>query len=351
MMHGTQPISITPLEPGDHDRWDAFVMAHEAGSFFHLSGWQQVISQAFGHETHYLMAQSGGQVRAVLPLVHIKSALFGDSLVSTAFCVEGGPLWSDPGALAALDAAAVALAEKLAVGHLEYRLITPLHALDDRWESQSDLYVRFRKSFTMDADENLKMIPRKQRAMVRKGIKCGLSGVTTDDPDALHAVYAESVRNLGTPVFSKRYFRLLKQIFGDRCELLLIKQGDETISGVLSFRFRNEILPYYGGGTAKARDLAANDFMYWETLRRAVERGETVFDFGRSKCGTGSYDFKKHWGFEPQPLSYEYRLIRAAAVPSNNPLNPKYRLAIALWQRLPLWAANRIGPYLSRSLG
>jgi len=119
----------------------------------------------------------------------------------------------------------------------------------------------------------------------------------------------------------------------------------------MSFYFRDEVLPYYGGGTELAREVAGNDFMYWEVMRRACERGLRVFDYGRSKRGTGSFDFKKNWGFEPQPLHYEYRLVRGKRVPEHNPLNPRYRLLIKLWQRLPLALANRIGPHIVKNLG
>ena len=123
------------------------------------------------------------------------------------------------------------------------------------------------------------------------------------------------------------------------------------VSGVMSFYFRDEVLPYYAGDTVAARDLAANDFKYWELMRRACERGVRVFDYGRSKLGTGSYDFKKNWGFEPAPLPYEFRLLRRKAVPQNNPLNPKFRTLIAIWRRLPLPVANALGPRIVRNLG
>src|SRR5678816_1816080 len=108
----------------------------------------------------------------------------------------------------------------------------------------------------------------------------------------------------------------------------------------MSFYFRDEVLPYYGGGTAASRSVAGNDFLYWDLMRRAAERGVRVFDFGRSKRETGSFHFKRHWGFEPEPLFYEVRLIRSTSVPDVNPLNPKYRLFIEAWKRLPLAVSN-----------
>jgi FemAB-related protein (PEP-CTERM system-associated) len=131
----------------------------------------------------------------------------------------------------------------------------------------------------------------------------------------------------------------------------VIDSGGRPVSSVLSFYFRDQVLPYYAGDTERARDLAANDFKYWEVMRRAAERGIKVFDYGRSKIGTGSYDFKRHWGFSASPLAYEYLLLERDSVPQNNPLNPKYRAAIALWRRLPRSVANALGPHIVRNLG
>jgi FemAB-related protein (PEP-CTERM system-associated) len=195
-------------------------------------------------------------------------------------------------------------------------------------------------------------IPRKQRAMVRKGIKNGLASVLESSADRFFALYSDNVHRHGTPPFPRRYFARLKEVFGDDCEILVVTDRDgQPVSGVLSFYFRNEVLPFYAGDMKVARDLAANDFKYWELMRRACERGVAIFDFGRSKQGSGSFDFKKNWGFEPTPLCYEYCLLKRDSVPQNNPLNPKYRAFIALWRRLPRRVANALGPMIVRNLG
>jgi FemAB-related protein (PEP-CTERM system-associated) len=160
------------------------------------------------------------------------------------------------------------------------------------------------------------------------------------------------VRRHGTPALPKRYFDSLLDEFGKDCEVLTVVDDTGTpVSSVLSFYFRDEVLPYYAGDAVRARELAANDFKYWELMRRACARGLKVFDYGRSKVGAGSYAFKKNWGFEPAPLHYEYRLYKRDAIPQNNPNNPKYKLMIAAWRRLPLWVANRLGPAIVRNLG
>jgi len=150
----------------------------------------------------------------------------------------------------------------------------------------------------------------------------------------------------------KRYFQALRDEFGNDCEVLTVSAPDgRPLSSVLSFYFRDEVLPYYAGDDLAARDLAANDFKYWELMRRACARGVKLFDYGRSKQGTGPYAFKKNWGFEPTPLHYEYQLYKRDAVPQNNPANAKFKLMIETWRRLPLGVANWLGPYVVRNLG
>lgn len=343
------PLTVRPARQGDAAAWDAFVLAHPEATFFHRFGWKRVIEEAFRHRTHFLLAERDGRVEGVLPLAEIKSRLFGHSLVSLPFCVYGGIAAATPEARAALDIHAQALAAELGVGHLEYRDRDRPH--DESW-SGTDLYVTFRKDLDPEVEKNMLAIPRKQRAMVRKGIKNALRTDWEAGVDGFFGVYADNVRRHGTPALPKRYFALLREEFGRDCDVLLVRAPDGmVVSGVLSFYFRDEILPYYAGDALEARNLAANDFKYWELMRSACEKGIRVFDYGRSKVGTGPYDFKRNWGFEPQPLHYRYKLVKADRVPENNPNNPKYRLFIKAWQRLPLSVANIVGPHIVKYLG
>jgi FemAB-related protein (PEP-CTERM system-associated) len=344
---GIAAPTVKLMQPQDTPRWDKFVMHCPDATFFHRAGWQAVIERAFGHKTWFMYAESNGEITGVVALAEIKSKLFGHSLVSLPFCVYGGIAATSEAARQALDRAAQELATQLNVGHLEYRNLEPEHT---DWITK-DLYVTFRKQMFADPEQNMLAIPKKQRAMVRKGIKAGLQSTIDSSVDRFFDAYADSVHRLGTPVFAKKYFRLLKEVFADGCELMTITLNGRTVSSVLSFYFRDEVLPYYGGGTAEAREVAGNDFMYWELMRRSCERGYRIFDFGRSKIGTGAFDFKKNWGFAPQPLHYEYQLHRSRALPDNNPLNPKYQLFIKMWQRLPLAVANAVGPHIVKDLG
>jgi FemAB-related protein (PEP-CTERM system-associated) len=338
---------VRPFRDGDETLWNEFVLSQRDGTFFHLAQWREVLRRAFGHAAHYLLAERDGRICGVLPLAELRSLLFGHALVSTPFCVYGGIVASDQRTHDALTATACALARSLEVDHLEMRNRRRSHP---GWPGK-DLYVTFRKAIGPDAEQNMQAIPRKQRAMVRKGIKEGLRSEVHRDAARHHATYSESLRNLGTPVFSRRYPELLLEFFGADCEILTVMHGDQAVASCMSFYFRDEVLPYYGGGTFAARGLAGNDFMYWEVMERARQRGSRVFDYGRSKRGTGSYDFKRYWGFEPEQLYYEYFLVKATVVPDLSPVNPRYERMIAAWRHLPLWLTRLAGPPLAKYLG
>ncbi len=339
---------IHPLVPSVRPQWDAFVTVHPEGTFFHKSGWQPVVEQSFGYTTRYLYAERDGVITGVLPLVHVTSWLFGSALISTAFCVYGGPLAVDAEVDRALREEAVAEMGRLGTDRLEFRFRS---APKTDWLSVSDRYATFRRPVDPDPGKNLLAIPRKQRAVVRKSITGGLVAECDADVGRFHRVYSESVRNLGSPVFPRRYFRALIEEFGDSAEILTVLDRGQPVASVLSFFFRNEVLPYYGGGTPIARSRGANDFMYWEVMRRAGARGYELFDFGRSKVGTGAYDFKKNWGFTPEPITHEFKLRAGCQIPDTSPMNPKLQRYIEAWKRLPLPVTNLVGPQLIRSLG
>jgi FemAB-related protein (PEP-CTERM system-associated) len=342
------PVTVRPFAASDRQRWEAFVLACPQATFFHRIGWREVFEGEFRHRTHYLLACRGEAVVGVLPLVELKSMLFGHALVSLPFAVYGGVAVSEPAAADALHKAAADLGRKVGVQHLELR---NRERLEPSWPHQ-DLYVTFRKNLLPEVEANMLAIPRKQRAVVRKGIQRNLRSEIDADTDRFFDLYADNQHRHGTPPQSASYFKTLRRVFGDDCEVLTIVTPEgKPVSGVLSFYFRDEVLPYYAGDIVEARDTAANDFKYWELMRRACVRGLRGFDYGRSKVGTGSYDFKRNWGFEPTPLHYEYVLFKRDTVPQNNPNNPKYRMAIDMWRRMPRSVVNAIGPVLSRHLG
>ena len=342
----SQDFVLGTLLSSEHQRWDDFVNSSDNGTFFHLSGWRKIIEEFLGHKTYYLFVEREDEILGILPLARVKSWLFGDALISLPFLVYGGPLVADPGATEILLASASDLARELQVDYLELRNRSPL----TDWPAKTS-YVTFRKAITSNPEENFLAIPRKHRAVVRKAIKADLAGDYDANVDNLYAIMSECKRNLGTPFFSRGYLEAIQKTFGDACEILTVKHKGEVLSSVMSFRFRNEILPYYGGGGLSARRFGANDYMYWKVMENACGSGVEIFDFGRSLSGTGSYKFKKYWGFEPEPLSYEYLLVGSDSMPQLDPSNKRYKSLINIWSRLPLQVAQLIGPPIARRLG
>ncbi len=341
-------LHIRAMQAQDASKWETFVFSHPEGTFFHRAGWERVFASIFRLDTRYMLAERGGEIVGVLPLVLQRSFLFGTALLSLPFCVEGGPLALDSEADAELTAAAIALQSQAGAPYLEFR---SRKARRDGWTSRKDLYATFIRPISPDDKENLQAIPRKQRAVVRKTLEGKLTSEVNADIGEVFDVYAESVRNLGTPVFPKRYFPFLQEVFGKDCDTVTIRENGVPVSAVLNFYHGDTVLPYYGGGTSLARRNGANDFLYWEVMRYAAGRGYRRFDFGRSKAGTGAFAFKKNWGFEPSWLEYEYNFLPGRSMPDKNPLNPKYALLIRAWKKLPLPVANFLGPFLIGGLG
>ena len=341
-------ILIRPAVPGDEQQWQRFVRAQPAAAVFHDWRWLPIISATFDHRDRSLLAFRGDEIVGLLPLMEVSTRLFGHTLVSLPFCQWAGVLALDAQADRALRKAAIDMAIELGVSHVEWRETAP--GPSER-PTQGDLYVLFRKSIAQDDEINLKAIPRKQRAMIRKGISNGLTAGPCS-VQTFYSLYTDNVHRHGTPCAPLRFFEAIQHAFGDDCECLLVEspQG-EPVSSVLTLYWRDEVFPFYAGDTEKARQLAANDFKYWEVMRRGVQRGCSVFNYGRSKRGTGSFDFKRNWGFEPQSLHYQFWLAPGESVPALNPNNPKYRLVIEGWRRMPRWLVNRLGPLLIRGLG
>lgn len=344
---GASVRSADLADPAERKRIDAFLADVADAAPFHLPAWSLAVEEGCGQRSRYLVAENpAGEVLGLLPLTEMRSALFGSALVSAGFGVGGGILASDPAVTASLAEAAWSLAVRLGCPSVELRG----GRAPEGWEPRSGVYAGFVRDLPTGDEAILKAIPRKQRAEVRRAQGFGLdvtTGSAEADRRAHHAVYSESVRNLGTPVFPRRLFDAMLDRFGENADILTVRRDGKPIASVLSLYFRGTVYPYWGGGTHEARPSRANELMYFELMRHAAARGCTRFDFGRSKLGTGAYAFKKNWGFEPQPLVY-WTKGEAREV---NPLSPKYRLQVALWKKLPLPLANVLGPHLARGLG
>ncbi|HSG50487.1 MAG TPA: FemAB family XrtA/PEP-CTERM system-associated protein [Rheinheimera sp.] len=326
--------------------WDDFVQAHQDGTFFHLSGWQQILAD-IGHSCYYLYATQSDDIVGILPLARVKSLLFGDALVSTPFCVYGGAVGHDS-AKRFLEQEAAKLASSLGVQHLELRYKT---AQNNDFITRSQ-HAYFACELAEDAEQILANIKKKQRAVIRHALKEELSYTLDVDNADFYQTYSESVRNLGTPVFSKDFFKKIREVFPAQTEVLTVRHQHKAVSSVMSFYFKGEVLPYYGGGIAQAKSLKSNDFMYYQLMCHArADMNCDSYDFGRSKIDSGAYQYKKHWGMTGIELPYQYHLVKADSLPNLSPNNPKYQLFIKLWQKLPLAVSQWLGPKLSKYLG
>ncbi|HEX7078108.1 MAG TPA: FemAB family XrtA/PEP-CTERM system-associated protein [Candidatus Eisenbacteria bacterium] len=332
-------------EPGSAAGWDAYVDDRPDATFFHRRGWSAVLERTFAYRDHSLVATRGGEVRGVLPLLLVRNLPTGHSLVSTPFGVYGGIVADEEETARLLLDRARECGERLGVRYVELRQTTPIGDLPVK-----NLYVTFKRPIFPTSDENMAAIPRNQRRSIRLGFKNGLSSRVGDFDlfDPFYDVYSESVRNLGTPVFPKSLFENLLREFGPACRILGVFHEGRMVAGVMTFLFQDQVMPYYGGAVRDAFRLSANDFMYWSLMIHGMEHGFRVFDFGRSKVDSGSYHFKRHWGFEPTPLPYQFLLIRQRSIPDLSPRNPKFAAAIRLWQRIPLPVTQWIGPKIIR---
>ncbi|MFZ4757617.1 MAG: FemAB family XrtA/PEP-CTERM system-associated protein [Burkholderiaceae bacterium] len=335
----------------DARAWDDLVARSGASTFFHRFAWRGLLCGTLGYEDRYLCAVDGERLLGVLPLVGVRSRLFGSSLTSLPFCSYAGPLADEGTDRTAVEGAlideAVRLGAALGVGHVELRGLQGWRVSDPR----QTLYSTFRAPLARELD-SMKGIPQKRRNVVRRAVSLGLVAAATREADRFFDLYAENARAHGTPALGRRFFRALLDAFPADADVLFVSDATgRDLSAILNFYHRGEVLAYFAGEVAAARETNANDFKYWSLMRHATARGCTHFDFGRSKAGTGSFQFKRLWGFEPTALQYEFPYLPSGQVPQNNPNNPKFRAAIETWKRLPRPVVDRLGPMLVGGLG
>ncbi len=355
MMAGNRAdLAITMLDLHDGaqaEAADAFVMAQAAGTPFHRPAWMLGVERATGNHAHMLAAVGpSGQIRGLLPLHHVKSMLFGQALVSSAFAVDGGILADDPATVAPLAAAGQAFARNMGDLSIE------LHggpSPGEGWQAYSE-HLGFARPLAADDDAELLAVPRKHRAELRKALANPSLRVETGRGSKLvrdhYRVYATSVRNLGTPVFPARLFREMLDRFGDQADIMVAYDGDRPVSAVLTLYHGGTAMPYWGGGIHDARRLRSNELMYYRLMGHARAKGMHSFDFGRSKRDSGQAAWKKSFGFEPRPLLY-HTWSPDGKARDIDPRSDKYQRRIDLWKKLPLPVANLIGPFIARGLG
>jgi FemAB-related protein (PEP-CTERM system-associated) len=336
------PLQVKSFETGAEKRWDNFVLEQPRASFFHLIGWKRIIEKTFGHRARYFYCERDGQITGIAPIFECSNWLTGRSFISIPLAAYGGIVAVDSESEQALLEHAKRMAQSASAEYLELRLREG--ALFDGFHA-NELYVTFSGPLVPDSGANLKRLPKDTRYMIRKAEKGGLRVQRgMEQMDLFYELFAQSMHRLGTPVFPRVLFRNIVDEFPDHTQLMLVYDKAEAVTGVLSFFFRDTILPYYAGATPEATRLAANNFMYWELIKWAGEQGFRTFDFGRSKKGTGAFAFKSQWNMNVEELDYQVFLVKRKTVPNFSPVNPKFEMAIRLWQNLPLSVTKLLGP-------
>lgn len=325
--------------------WDNYVMNSSEATFFHLSGWKSVLERTFGYKSHYIYAERDGKICGILPLFLIKSLLSGKALVSLPFSVYGGVCVDNEEIAKLLIEEAERITKKKDANYLELRNKTAL----TNGMPTKDLYATFIKELPKDKKDCLEKMPRKSRAACRKGLSLGLEVRTGIDLlKEFYDIYAVSVRNLGSPIFPFSFLENLAREFKENTTVLSVTYQDRPIASVFTFLYKDTVMPYYAGALPQYFKYQPNNVMYLKLMEYGVEKGFRYFDFGRSKKGTGSYDFKVFFGFEPRTLYYQYYLNKIDALPDASSLNPKVSLAVWAWKRLPVWMTKIIGPRIVR---
>jgi FemAB-related protein (PEP-CTERM system-associated) len=306
-----------------------------------------VVQEVFGHVPHYIAVLEHGAIQGVLPLFEVHGLLSGHALISVPYAVYGGLCATGSAARETLVQKAGEMAQRLGVRHVELRhLFEPVAGLATHYR-----FATFAKPIGADPDANFAAIPRKKRRMIRQGIKCGLKAQRGWEPLAeFYEVYAVNRRKLGAPLFPKRLFTAIREHFGTNADLLTVSQEGRVVAGVVSFFFRERVMPYYGAALPEALCLGVNDFMYWELLKESGLAGYRTFDFGQSHPGSGTYDFKRYWGFQPEPLAYQYMVLKGRGIPSDPVATARRRLLVETWKHLPLPLTKWVGPALTRWL-
>jgi FemAB-related protein (PEP-CTERM system-associated) len=329
--------------------WDRYVAVKQTATGYHLAAWRHVVARAFSHQTFYLMANEiSGEVRGILPLVYLNSPLFGRFLVSLPYFNYGGLVADTAEAADALLTEAAACARSLGADHIELRHVAGLH-LD--WPKKEHK-VSMRMDLPQRYEDLMKAFSTKLRSQVRRGEKEGMTAEVggLNLLDDFYHVFARNMRDLGTPVYGKQFFAEVLREFPRDVRICAVKFKGQTVASGLVYGYRNMLEIPWASSDKRYGRFAPNMMLYGTALRYACEQGYRVFDFGRSSRYSGTYRFKEQWGAKPVQLEWHYWLRSGHELPEVNPQNPKYRLAIELWKRLPIPVTTLIGPQISRYL-
>ncbi|NGZ98043.1 MAG: FemAB-like protein [Nitrospira sp. WS110] len=329
--------------------WNAYVLKSPLATGYHLVEWRRIIEEAFGHRTYYLAVKDHeGTVQGIAPLVLLASRGFGRFLVSVPFVNYGGLIADSLEGRSRLEASAIEQAKALNADHIELR---HAEATDTSWVP-SARKVSMRLSLPNSYEELLKGFPSKLRSQIRRAQKEGMTARVGGKEclDEFYAVFSRCMRDLGTPVYAKDFFEKILEVLPKETRICIVSHGETPAAAGFLYGFRSSLEIPWAASDKRFNKLAPNMLLYGTVLEYACQQGFQVFDFGRSTPDSGTYRFKEQWGAQPKQLHWYYWVKDGRQVPQLNPQNPKYALAIRLWQKLPLVVANLLGPHIVKHL-
>jgi len=341
-------MQVIVAGPKDSDRWQSFVSQHQMCFNYHRWPWKHVIENAFQWRSFYLMAEKTGVVQGILPLFWHKSRLFGNVLCSVPFFSQAGLVAATEEARDALLTEATGMARELKVDYLEMRHrerpLPGMHSKDNKVMLVCGVHA--------DSERNMQQLVTKMRTNVRRTLKSGLAAEFGGKEllDDFYRIFSLRMRELGTPVYSRKFFETICENFPTETFVCRILHRGTTIGGAFLTGYRDLVEVNWSASDPGALALRPNMFLFWNLLCFAGQKGYSTFDFGRSSVGSGTYNFKLQWGARPVQLHWNYWTPSGEKALELNPENSRYRAAIWLWKRMPLALTQCFGPSIARSL-
>ena len=340
-------LIITKLTPSYHADWNEYVRKKQA-SIYHDSRWAQLIKKVFGHDSHYLMATDNDKVVGIFPLIQLKSLLFGNFMVSMPYFNYGGIVADTHEVIISLISSAHELYQELGCSHIEMRFDA---------EQAIELPVRTNKvTMLLDLPENSEelwqAIGSKRRAQVKRPIREGVVFLNGGSEllDDFYYVFSNNMRDLGTPVYGKRFFKEILRVFSENAFIAVVRLNGEAVAAGFLIGNDGKLEIPWASTLRKVNRMGVNMFLYWNIIKTAIEKNFQVFDFGRSSKDAGTLKFKKQWGANERQLYWYYDLPPNYPLPGLNPNNKKFEAAISIWKKLPVELTKLLGPQIVKNL-
>ncbi len=342
---------VRVADTGLDAKWESYVESTPHASLYHALEWREILLRTFGHRSWYLMALDHGKTRGILPLVEMKSSLFGHFFVSLPFLDYGGILADAPEYEAALATAAADLAAKRGAHHIELRqsfAATGYVAAGWKLRQHKAALVI---PLSTDPEVHWSGLNSRLRGKVRRAEKSGatFSVEALDGLDDFYRVFSLNMRNLGTPVYSPSFFQHVLRHARDAVVMVVRHEGRPAAAAIALRRGQRVEVPWICSDYTQS-SLNLNEYLYWNAIQWVCRSGARELDLGRCSIGGGVFRFKMQWNPEIRPLFWYYWLSPGVELPEFSPDNPRYALAVNCWKKMPLALANLLGPWIVRGV-